>query len=105
MLVAAETEFGRRKEPVDNVIVLARSIIDELGAAFRANDEQGRHLALGYAPREFDIDFGAIVKNLGRAPGCIIALDGVTKPQAGDIDAALDRRCRLSLRVLPAQAR
>jgi hypothetical protein len=59
---------------------LPGAIIDELGAAFRTQDKEGRHLALGYAAREFDIDFGAIVKNLGRTPGRVIALDCVTEP-------------------------
>ena len=97
LLVTAEAQFRRREEPVNDVIVLARSIIDEFGAAFRANDEERRHLALGDAARKLDINLGAVVKNLGRTPGCIIALDGVAEPQARDID----RRSELAPPLAP----
>ena len=68
-----------------------------------SNDEQGRHFTLGDAARKLDIDFLSIVESMERAPGRIVALDGVAEAKIVDIEVRLDRRSGIGQSVLTAQ--
>jgi hypothetical protein len=70
-MFAAEAELGSGEQPVDHVVVLACTIIDEFSAAFGTEDEQRRHLALANGARELDKDLGAIVEGAQRPPQAV----------------------------------
>src|SRR5712691_11260168 len=61
--VIAETQFCSGKQAIDDHVIGAHPVIDELGClALRADDEQWRHLALGNAARKLDVDSSASSK-------------------------------------------
>ena len=69
-MIAPETKFAGGEQSVDDVVVLACPIVDELGAALGAEDEERRHLALTNAARKLDEDLGAVVEaRSGRQAG------------------------------------
>src|SRR4029450_12344236 len=76
---------GGGKQPVHDVVVLACTIVDELGATLGAEDKGRRHLALTNAAWKFDEDLGAVVEGGGGFGDRIV-------PAQGD---------QLVLRVLP----
>ena len=86
-MLATKPQLGGAEQPVDDVVVLPHTIIDELAVAFRSDHEQRRRFALRNAPRHFDIDLGSVVKGGERPPRRIVAGDGVAEAQFGDIDA------------------
>ena len=61
--VAAKPQLGRGEQPIDDEHVAVDAVVDDLGLAVRADDEERRHLALHDAAREFDIDLAAVVKD------------------------------------------
>jgi hypothetical protein len=61
-VLVAEPQFGCTKQAVDDVVVAADAVVDQLGAAGRTDDEERRHLALADAGRELDIDLLPIVE-------------------------------------------
>ncbi len=102
-MLAAETEFGSRKQPVNDVVILADAIIDQLAVAFGTDDEQRRRFALGDAARHLDVNFRAIVKGRKRPPGRIIAFDLVTEAQLCNVSSNIDQACGLCRAILAAQ--
>ncbi len=101
--ITAHAEFGRCKQTVDDVVVLPHAIVDELAIALGADDEQRRRLSLRDTTGHLDIDLGSVVERGDRAPGRVVALDRIAKPQSRDINTLNNWRGRLGARVLAAQ--
>ena len=74
-MLAAEPQLGRGEQPIDDHVVALDAVVDELGAAFRADDPERRHLALADAARELDEHLPPVVEGAQRPPGGIVALD------------------------------
>src|SRR5215468_4634900 len=102
-MIAAEAKFGGREQPVDDVVVLAGAIVDELGASLGAEDEERRHLALANAARELDEDLGAVVEGAQRSPSRRIAFDRVPEIEPAEVEAGIDWGGGLGDRIVPAQ--
>ena len=78
-MVAAEPELRRSEEPVDDHVMVAHPIIDELAAAFRSDHPERRHLAAANAGRELDEHLPPVIEGSQRPPGRRVALDAVTE--------------------------
>src|SRR3984893_12132459 len=78
LLLSAETQLGRGEQTIDDEYVFVGAIVDELGLAILADDEQRRHFSLGNAGRELDIDLAAIIVGIDWTPWRAVALDDVT---------------------------
>src|SRR3981189_417276 len=78
LLLPAEAEFSCGEQTVDNQYIPVGAIVDELGLAVLADDEQRRHFSLGNAGRELNIDLAAIIVGIDRTPRRAVALDDVT---------------------------
>ena len=81
-MIATEAKFGGGEQPVHDIVVLACTIVDELGAALGAEDKERRHLALTNAAWKLDEDLGAIVEGAQRSPSRRIALDRISAASA-----------------------
>src|SRR5579875_871523 len=77
MVTAAEAKLGGGEEAIDDQDVLVDAAVGDLKLAFRADDEERRHLALHDAARKLDIDPTSIVVDSDRPPGRIVAAQGV----------------------------
>jgi hypothetical protein len=75
----AETQLGRREEPVDDHDIAMHAGVDDLGASVRADHEERWHLALGNARREDDIDPATVVGDRQGPPGRGLALQCIAK--------------------------
>src|SRR5258707_14096829 len=73
LLLSAKAQLGRGEQTVDNQYIPVGAIVDELGLAVLADDEQRRHFALPDTGRELDIDLAAIVICVHRAPWRAVA--------------------------------
>ena len=78
LLLSAEPQLSRGEQTVDDQYIFVGAIVDELGLAVLADDEQRRHFSLGDAGRELDIDLAAIIVGIDRTPRRAVALDDVT---------------------------
>ena len=77
MTAAAQAEFRRGEELVNDQHVIEDARVDDLGLTVRANHKDRRHLALNDAPRELDIDMPAVVIDRERPPGWIAAAEAI----------------------------
>src|SRR4051794_11452131 len=102
-MIAPEPKFGSSEQSVDDVVVLAGTIVDELGAALRAEDEERRHLALTNATWKFDEDLGAVVEGAQGPPSWGVAFDRVAKIEPSEVEAGIDRGGSFGHCVVPAQ--
>jgi len=84
-MLTTEPEFCGCKKPIYDQHIAVGAIVDELGLAVGADDEERRHLALDNALRKFDIDLAAIVIRGKRPPGWAVPFDRVTKDTLGRI--------------------
>jgi hypothetical protein len=75
LMIAAEPQFGRGEQPIDDHVVALDAVVHELGAALRADHPERRHLALADAARELDEHLPPVVEGAQRPPGRIVALD------------------------------
>ena len=112
-----QAKFGGGEQAIDDVVVLADAVIDELAVAFRSDHEERRRIALGETARHFDIDLGTVIERREWPPRRIVAGDLIAKAKFRDVDASVDRRRRggrdvltakrdkLVLRVLPGHGR
>ena len=98
-LTVAETQFGGGEQTVDDDIVPADAVIDELAFAFRSDDEERRHLALTDAARELDEDLSSVIEGATRAPGRPVAFDAVAEPEIVERDVAADGKRRFGFGV------
>jgi hypothetical protein len=57
--LSAKTELGCGEQTVDNQYIPVGAIVDELGLAILADDEQRRHFALTDPWRELDVGLAA----------------------------------------------
>src|SRR5262249_51417430 len=103
LMIAAKAKFGGGEQPVDDVIVLASTIIDELGAALGTEDEERWHLALTNAAWKLDEDLGAIIEGAQRPPSWRVAFDRIAEVEPADVESGVDRGGGLRDRILPAQ--
>ena len=103
LFVVAEPQLGGGKQAVDDHVVLADAVVDELGVAARTDDEERRHLALADAARELDVDLGAVIEGAQRPPGRRVAFDLVAEVERRDVDAGCDGLRRQRGGILPAQ--
>ena len=85
-MIATEAKFGGGKQPVHDVVVLACTIVDELGATLGTEDEERRHLALANAAWKLDEDLGAVVKGAQRPPSGSVAFDRVPEIEPGEVE-------------------
>ena len=92
LALAAQPQFGRGKQAIDDQDVLVCTGVDELRLAVRADDEERRHLPLHDAGRELYIDLAPIVVGIDRPPGWPVALDGVAVPALGNLGENWYRR-------------
>src|SRR5712672_2772278 len=77
LLLSAEAQLGGGEQTVDDQYIPVGAIVDELGLAVLADDEQRRHFALADPGRELDVDLAAVVIGIQRPPWRAVALDGV----------------------------
>src|SRR5579883_1291282 len=77
MVTAAEAKLGGAEEAIDNQDVPVDAAVGDLELAFRADDEERRHLALDDAARKLDIDPTAVVVDGCRPPRRIVAAQGI----------------------------
>src|SRR6266851_8522241 len=68
LLLSAKAQLSRGEQTVDDQYIFVGAVVDELGLAVLADDEQRRHFALSDAGRELDIDLAAIVVSIDRSP-------------------------------------
>src|SRR5712675_1928485 len=100
--MVAETQLRRGKQAIDDHVIGAHPVIDELRRLpFWADDEQWWHLALGNAAGKLDVDFFAVVECVQRPPGRLVALDGIAETEVPDVEA-VDRCCAFGERILTA---
>ena len=77
----AETELSRNEKAIDDYVAAADAIVHELrGLALAADDEEGRHLALGDPARERDVDLPAVIEGAQRPSGRTVAVDRYLRP-------------------------
>src|SRR5690606_11211213 len=74
-----KAQLGGGEQAIDDVVIAAHAVIDELVAAIGADDEERRRLALIDPAGELDIDLVAVVEGAQRLPGRIVAGDGVAE--------------------------
>src|SRR3546814_17300311 len=67
--LGAQAQLRGGKQAVDDVIVAANAIVDELVVAVRPDHEKRRRLALIDPCWELDIDLGAVIDGAHRPPG------------------------------------
>src|SRR5579883_1795938 len=77
MVAAAEAKLRGAEEAIDDQDVLKNAAVGDLELAFRADDEERRHLALDDAARKLDIDPTSIVVDGCRPPRRIVAAQGI----------------------------
>ena len=94
-MIAAEAKFGGGEQPIDDIVVLACTIVDELGTTLGTEDEERRHLALANAARKLDEDLGAIVEGAQRPPSRRVAFDRVPEIEPGEVEPGRRRERRL----------
>jgi hypothetical protein len=68
LALAAQPQFGRAEQAIDDVIRSAVAMIDELVLAGGTDHEQRRQLALGDARGELDVDLLPVVEGGNRPP-------------------------------------
>src|SRR6185437_10564108 len=100
LLVLAETEFCRGKELIDDVVVAANAIIDEIGTAALAHHEQRRCFTPIQRSRELDIDVPSVVEGAQRAPRRAITGNRVVEVQTRQRNTRIDWRYGLCLVIL-----
>src|SRR5262249_22803777 len=103
LMVAAEAKFGGREQPVDDIVVLAGAIVDELGTTLATEQEERRHLALANAAWKLDEDLGTIVEGAQRPPSGGIAFDRIAEIEPAEVEAGVDWGGGLGERIVPAQ--
>lgn len=81
LTILTEAQLSCIKELIDDVIVAADTIIDEVFVAASACDKQGRSFVSVDRLRELNIDMRAVIKRTQRLPGRIVAADCVIKMQ------------------------
>src|SRR3546814_88726 len=80
--VLAEAKLGSGEQAVDDIVVAADPVINELGAALGPDHEQGRRFALVDPARERDIDLVRVVERPYGSPRRVVAGDLVAEAQA-----------------------
>src|SRR5262249_19297318 len=103
LMIATEAKFGGGKQPVHDKVVLACTIVDELGATLGAEDKERRHLALTNAAWKLDEDLGPVVEGAQRSPSRRIALDRISEIEPGEVEPGVDRGGGFGDRIVPAQ--
>src|SRR3954468_3319945 len=78
-MLTPEPQFCGCKKPVHDQHIAVGAIIDEVGLAVGADDEERWHLALDDPLREFDINFPPVIIRRERPPRWAVALDRVPK--------------------------
>ena len=102
-MIAAEAKFGGREQPVDDIVVLAGAIVDELGATLGTEDEERRHLALTNAAWKLDEDLGTIVEGAQRSPSWRISFNRIAEVEPAEVEPGIDGGGGFGDRVVPAQ--
>jgi hypothetical protein len=102
-MVAAEPELRRSEEPVDDHVMVAYAIVDELATAFGPDHPERGHLATPNAGRELNEHLSPVIEGSERPPRRRIALDPVTEIEVIDVDAGRDWRGRLGYGVLVSE--
>ena len=96
-------KLGGGEQAIDDVVVLADAVIDELAVAFRSDHEERRRLALGETARHFDIDLRTVIERRERPPRRIVAGNLIAEAKFRDVDSGVDRRRRRGSDVLTAK--
>src|SRR5579885_821000 len=95
MVAAAEAKLGGAEEAIDDQDVLVDAAVGDLELAFRADDEERRHLALDDPARKLDIDPTSVVVDGDWPPRRIVAAQRIAVVARGD--GGNDRRRRNGL--------
>src|SRR5262249_29303644 len=103
LMIATKAKFGGGKQAVHDIVVLACTIVDELGAALGAEDKERRHLALTNAAWKLDEDLGAVVEGAQRSPSRGIALDRIAEIEPAEVESGVDWGGGFRDRIVPAQ--
>ena len=101
--VRAHAQLGGGEEAIDDVVVAADPIVDELVVAVGADDEERWRFALIDPCRKLDIDFRAVIEGAQRTPRWAVARDRIAKLDSLDSDAGRERRSFISLCILALQ--
>src|SRR3546814_3981370 len=79
LMLAAELEFGRGEQPIDDHVITLDAVVDELAVPFGADDPERRQLALADAARKLDEHLPAVIERAKRPPRGIVALDAIAE--------------------------